>query len=81
MSNIRRRNCFAYASQNDGRNDGRVERPNTVDDTLALFQRFHNLNVRSESDLLPVRIDVPDPLYPGGQIFLVRFRKRDILFS
>lgn len=61
--------------------DRRVQGPDAVDDRLGALERREHAGVGRGPDFLPVRVDVPDPRDPRGQLGGLGLLELDVLLA
>ena len=71
-------NCFAHTLQNEGRDDGRVQTANAVDQGFCNVDGFKHLWVRRRPHFLAVRVDVPKAFNARGEGLLARLGEIDV---
>lgn len=72
---------LADAAEDQGRDDGRVERADAVDDGLGVAEGFEDARVRWGPDLLAVGVDVPDAGDAGGEVLGAGLAEGDVLVA
>ena len=81
ISDLRVCEGVADAFQDQGRYDGSVQRADAVDDRLCVGEGIEYCGVGREPDLLAVRVDVPEALDAGGEVFFVCLGEGDVLLA
>lgn len=70
--------CGADAAQDQAGHDAGEERADAVDDRGGRVQRVEHLDVGHGPDLVPVRVDVPQPLDARRQVLVVVLAEGDV---